>query len=148
MRAILIDPYTQTVREVEHNGDYKQIYELIGAQTFDLVRVDRTNAIYIDDEGLLTATDDTRYFGLKGYGQPIAGKGLMLGADQMGETIGATLTKAQVEVIVEWPKVRFTGMTTTESREDHPILGKGVMTIRNEAHFEPREDDTKEKKDE
>lgn len=136
MRAILIDPYAQTISEVEHDGDYKQIYELIGAGTFDLVRVDRTNAIYIDDEGLLTADDNTRYFGLKGYGQPIAGKGLMLGADEMGETIAATLTKEEVEALVEWPKVRFTGMTTKEGRTDHPILGKGVFTIVNEAQFE------------
>ena len=29
MRAILIDPFTQTIEEVEYSGDYKDIYALI-----------------------------------------------------------------------------------------------------------------------
>jgi len=31
MRAILIDPFTRTIKEVDYNGDYRQIYTFIGA---------------------------------------------------------------------------------------------------------------------
>lgn len=53
MRAILIDPFTETIVEVEFDGNYKSIYPLIDCETFDCVSVDKNDTLYVDDEGLL-----------------------------------------------------------------------------------------------
>ena len=53
MRAILIDPFAKEITEVDYDGDYKKIYDLIDCKTFDVVNVPSGNdGIYIDDEGL------------------------------------------------------------------------------------------------
>ena len=36
MRAILIDPVAKTVREVEHDGDYREIYRLLSDPENDI----------------------------------------------------------------------------------------------------------------
>ena len=53
MKAILIDPFEQTVKEVQYSGDFHQIYDLIEAETFDVARISRGDGIFVDDEGLL-----------------------------------------------------------------------------------------------
>ena len=35
MRAVYIDPYDETVSEVDYNGDFKEIYNLIDCSTFE-----------------------------------------------------------------------------------------------------------------
>ena len=40
MKAILIDPFDESVSEVEYNGDYKEIYNLADCRTFDVVSLD------------------------------------------------------------------------------------------------------------
>lgn len=87
MRAILIDPFEKTVKEVEYSGDYHDIYTLIGCDLFT-VASDGDNDIFLDDEGLFKR--EQSYFWLKGMGQPFAGKGLVLSSDEEGETIGTT----------------------------------------------------------
>ena len=93
MKAILIDPFDQSVSEVEYNGDYKEIYNLTDCRTFDVVSLDDTNDIYVDDEGLLK--NPTRYFRIFSYNTmrlvTLAGKGLILGHNDDGETIATTL---------------------------------------------------------
>ena len=37
MRVILINPYNQTIKEAVYGGDYREIYDLIGCRTFDVV---------------------------------------------------------------------------------------------------------------
>ena len=93
MKAILIDPFDQSVSEVDYNGDYKEIYNLTDCNTFDVVSLDDTNDIYVDDEGLLK--NPTRYFRIYSYTTnqlvTLAGKGLILGHNDEGETIATTL---------------------------------------------------------
>ena len=144
IHAILIDPYTKSLSLVGlDTSDYKNIYKLIDCSTFDVIGGlnDHNDAIYIDDEGLLTQTDATRYFTIDGR-QPIAGKGLVVGTDDEGNTIAPHTTIAELEGRISWPDVRFSHFTTFEGETDHPVLGK-VMTIGNEAHFVPL--DAKEK---
>ena len=98
MKAILIDPLDQSVSEVDYNGDYKELYNLLNCRTFDCVRINDTNDMYVDDEGLLK--NPNRYFK---YGQQtLAGMGLILAHNEEGESVGTTLSSAEVFEKVEF----------------------------------------------
>ena len=51
MKSILIDVIKQEVKEVEHDNTLSNIYKHVDCGTFDVVRIDAINSIYIDDEG-------------------------------------------------------------------------------------------------
>ena len=97
MRAILIDPFNQTITEVEYSGDYKQIYNLIDCNTFTVSSISDADDLFLDDEGLLK---DNRYFTWSGH--PFAGKGLILAHDEEGDTIPTTYDLKEVLDRVEW----------------------------------------------
>jgi hypothetical protein len=81
IKAVLIDPYAEEVRDVIYNGNYKQIHEHILADCFDVVRLSGYDDVYVDDEGLLKITPETKFFMLPDYPNPLAGRGLILGND-------------------------------------------------------------------
>ena len=87
MKAFLIDPFKREITEVEHNGDYTQIYELIECRTFDAVYLDDGDCIFVDDEGLFAAK---RAMFKVGHSN-LANKGLVLGSDKEGETVAAKI---------------------------------------------------------
>lgn len=89
MNAYLIDPFEKTLTEVEYNGDFREICRLIDAQVFDLARLPNGDAIYVDDEGLFKRNE---FFKHKGYGNPLAGKGLVLGCDEQGDSTSPSCT--------------------------------------------------------
>lgn len=101
VKGILIDPFACEIKEVEHDAsDFKHIYSLISHESmpvdcFTIVHLeDAGDAIYVDDEGLLKSC--ARFFVLAGYHQPLAGKGLILGCDDEGETQSC---KAKIEQV-------------------------------------------------
>ena len=98
MRVILINPYNQTIKEAVYGGDYREIYDLIGCRTFDIVSLSDADDLYVDDEGLLK--DDNRYFSWSG--RNFAGAGLILGHDDEGETIETTYDLQEVVDRVEF----------------------------------------------
>ena len=102
-KAILIDPTEKTITEVDYDelGSYRQIYELIDADLFDVLRLDDGDAIYVDDEGLYNKQD---YFLYGEYPQPLAGRGLVLGTDEEGETIAPKISIDTVRQQVRWWK--------------------------------------------
>lgn len=113
MKAILIDPYTNTVSEVEHNGDYREIYKKIDCECFTCVNIEDDDTIFVDDEGLLKLTEETRFFVFDGYPQPLAGKGLVLGTDDAGETVAVKATLQEIRERVKFysiHEVRRLGM--------------------------------------
>lgn len=88
MRGILINPYEEAVTAVEVDED--NIAKSIDCEWFTIVHYDMFNDLFVDDEGLMTMNDETRFFLIGSYPQPLAGKGLLLGRD--GEnTIGTDL---------------------------------------------------------
>ena len=101
MKAILIDVKNQEIKEVEHDNTLQNIYDLIDCRTFDLVRIDAVNNIFVDDEGILK---DNLYFEYSGSDRvfQLAGNGLILGVDDEGDSTSPTLTVEDVE-----GKVRF-----------------------------------------
>lgn len=87
--AVLIDPYKNTVENVIYNGDFRHIYELCQVRTFDFVPLQNTDDLFVDDEGLMNLTPETRFFAIEGETGPIAGRGLVLNHDSQGESISA-----------------------------------------------------------
>jgi hypothetical protein len=102
MKAILIDVKKEEVREVEHDDTLKNIYELVDCATFDVVRIDNTNGIYVDDEGLFV--ENQLFFTYHGdtYSQTLAGNGLILGVDSEGNSIAPTLTIEEVQEAIDF----------------------------------------------
>lgn len=109
-KTILIDPFTRTVSEVEYNGQYKHIYDLIQCDTYDAARINQHgDAIFVDDEGLFK--EEQAFFWHEDYPQPLAGRGLLLGCRATdGETIAPTTTLEEVRSKVQFGQpVRLNG---------------------------------------
>lgn len=101
MRAILIDPFSKTVTQVECAPGIEAIYALIDADCFCTVNLDDAgNAVYLDDEGLFR--EGQEFFALGNYPQPLAGRGLILGCNEEGESVATTITVEQVRAAVRW----------------------------------------------
>ena len=95
MRTILIDPEAQTVEELDFKGDYKKIQMTIGCSCFTSFNIDGPDyeTIYVDDEGLLQPSG----FVFEYQGHPLVGRGLIMGCDDEGASIGTTLNLDDVK---------------------------------------------------
>jgi len=100
MKAILINPFDQTIKETEYTGDYREIYSLVDCRTFDCVRLTPHEDMYVDDEGLLI--DNQRYFRMLEIGANYAGKALLLSHNDEGETTATNWTLQDVKSMVEF----------------------------------------------
>ena len=102
MKAYLIDPFATTVTEVEHNGDYKQIYDYIKADLFTTIQLDSAgDTLYIDDEGLFV--DEQAYFWLRGYPILLCGRALVLGCNlDTGDSRSPRLSLNDTKSFVKW----------------------------------------------
>ena len=145
LRAILIDPHNKSITEVmtEPYPAWKSLIdvEYIAAVTIGQHKDGCCETVWIDDEGLLNEKKDGPYFSVRGYNQPLAGKGLVLLTDQEGESRSTRMTVEQLELIITWPNVKFVGHENIpEHTEVHPIFGE-VFVTGTTAKFEPKEDD-------
>jgi hypothetical protein len=99
MKAYLIDPKERSITQVEHDdSDYKNISRAIDCDYFATIDInEHGDTIYVDDEGLLI--QDVKYmFCLDGNPNNIyAGKGLVLGTDEEGESCEPTITLDDVK---------------------------------------------------
>jgi hypothetical protein len=85
MKAILIDSINKEVKEVEIGKGIEQMYEFLKCQYFTIGSyLDKQDAIFVDDEGLMNGTDT--FFTYEGAHQPFAGNGLIMGCDDEGES--------------------------------------------------------------
>jgi hypothetical protein len=102
MRAILINPKDQTMTEVEVNGDYKDIQRMIEAKCFDVVRLNKDDTIYVDDEGLINGVaQSVGMFRVDGkYPAYLAGKGLLLANNRAGESVATKMDIEELRKIV------------------------------------------------
>jgi len=87
MKAILIDPHAETIAEVVYDGDWRSIGRWIDADTFDCVYIDNHDTAYVDDEGLFR--DRQKFFYINGWPHPLAGKALILGDGEDGNSTDA-----------------------------------------------------------
>lgn len=151
MKGILIDPFTETISEIEHSQDYKEIYrvlshEAVKVDCFSVVSLSDTESLFVDDEGLLK--DPKYFFMYDGYPQPLAGKGLILGLDQEGDSISTQFTVEDIKKKVSFRNdLRVEGFEETQGIIDHPALGEktnyfGSVPVFSDGHKE-EENDTK-----
>ena len=101
MRAILIDAWSNDVREVtiiEEASMLQQMYELIGCSTVERVILPGGNDLWVDEEGLLFLTHNSRFFQYKDV-MPIHGRGLILGLDRT--TGDCKSTKLKLEDVTD-----------------------------------------------
>lgn len=96
MKAFLIDPARFVIEPVDIHPDNAahQIYAHIGCDRFDAVYLDNHDTLYVDDEGLLKPQH--HFIILDGYPQPLAGKGLLLGATPHGDNADAHISLQQL----------------------------------------------------
>lgn len=102
MRGILIDPFTKTIEEVETTGKLPEIYSMLGVELITIVHVGETDVLFLDDEGLFVPREEQEYFHWKGSNQPYAGKGLIIGTDEDGDSTDAEATLWEVMSKVHW----------------------------------------------
>jgi hypothetical protein len=96
MKGILIDVVNKTVTDVEYDGtkSLKEWYRLMNCNMVEVAtdlpttRPDRINSIMVDEEGMLSMDNNSRWFTFEGAHQPFVGNGLIVGLDDStGETI-------------------------------------------------------------
>lgn len=98
MRVILVNPFDETVKEAVYGGDFREIYDLIGCRTFDVVYMGDQHDMYVDDEGLLKSNQ--RFFRFED--RNLAGKALILKHDDEGESTDADIPLEDVIESIEW----------------------------------------------
>lgn len=107
MKAFLINPFEKSITEVEHNGDYREIYKLCDYQTFDVVRLEEGDGIYVDDEGLLKTIAADSFFSLPATHphQAYVGKALVLGCDEEGNSTSPKISLEELKARVRFPSI-------------------------------------------
>lgn len=111
MRAILIDPVTRMMSEVEHAGGLASIYRWVQCQTVDAVRLhERECAIYVDDNGLaderradrwriqINDLDSAERF----WTHWLVGRGLAVGTTPRGEDADCPFTIEELAPRMGW----------------------------------------------
>ena len=104
IHGYLIDPFAETVTKVAYEGDFTCIYKHIKASLFTCVYLEDSDAIFVDDEGLL-GVKDQRFFTFKGYHEPLAGRGLVLGANAEGDTTSPKITMEKLTELISFGDV-------------------------------------------
>lgn len=107
MKAVFINSKEETVTEVEVNDNENilhQWYKILGVNMVEVACYinEQEDAIIVDEEGLLTLTNNTKFFTYEGAHQPFAGNGLITGKDDEGESISCHVTADDVR-----PKIKF-----------------------------------------
>ena len=107
MRAIFINTEKRTVEEWEYDGDWKTIAEKIGCRYFTIVTNDPFYTLYVDDEGLLN--EPSVFFKIRGYPQPLAGNGVILGIEDAatGETLPLMDSVAASDIASDVKFIRY-----------------------------------------
>jgi len=126
MKAYLIDTPNRSITEVEYSGDYKHIYELIECSTFDCVRFDKGDAVFVDDNGLINGPV-YNFFGFKGYPNPLAGKGLILGSDEEGETTAPSYPMSWYGDRLVWCELCFRNTWVVSHRGKDQVMSIDQM---------------------
>ncbi len=75
-KGILIDVKNETIEFVLIEKGIQPIYEVVECETFEVVNINDSNDIYVDEEGLLNLTINPSSFNLERGNNPFQGMGL------------------------------------------------------------------------
>lgn len=120
MRAILIDPFKQTVTDIDIDPTLDNLYEILGVELITVVGMG-DHALIIDDEGLLKPKDQMEYWWAAGAMQPFAGRGLILG-NEYGENRAATIPLDFIR-----DRTRFVWPEEKETLNPEDYTGFGIV---------------------
>ena len=87
MIGFLVDPYKQEITEVDVEDGLQSMYKHIQADCVDAAYLGDSDDVWVDDEGLLNVSNETRLFGFPTYRNALAGYGLILGTNSEGESV-------------------------------------------------------------
>lgn len=101
MKAFVINSEERTIEEVEYSGDYRDIYRLGDFDHFEVAGFNsHGDGVYVDGDGLFKVGQ--YFFSVRGYPQPLAGNGVVLGCNEEGETVEPTVTLDWLRNNVIW----------------------------------------------
>ncbi|MDJ1498916.1 hypothetical protein QNI19_38670 [Cytophagaceae bacterium DM2B3-1] len=102
IQAIKIDVATQSVYivEIPESDTLNAFYDHIHCNMVSHFHLDDYHGCYVDDEGFYN--EHPGYWSLSGFRQPIAGNGMITGADVMGNTASVK------REFIEWVKENVT----------------------------------------
>ena len=104
MKAILIDVFNKTVKEINLDGNkdmLDQWYHVIKTDVVEVAHyITDHDSILVDEIGLLKPCD--HFFFYEGAHQPFAGNGLIVGTDEEGETVDCEISAEEVENNVQF----------------------------------------------
>ena len=101
MQAILINPFDKTIEEVDYSGDWRDISSLLECDIFTTAYfADTPDSVYVDDEGLYV--EDQALFTIGDYPQPLAGRGLILGCNDEGDSVDCETTLEEAKAMVKF----------------------------------------------
>ena len=101
MKAILINPFDETIEEIEYSGNWRDISNLIECDMFTVAYFDDTDdSVYVDDEGLYV--ENQAFFTIGSYPPPRAGRGLLLGTDEEGDSTDCKTTLEEAKAMVQF----------------------------------------------
>lgn len=88
IKAILIDPFTETVSNVTLvDAKLQTLRNLIECEIITMAGLADGVDMILDDEGLLKDSSSQAYFKFGISSQPFAGKALVVGTDDEGDTV-------------------------------------------------------------
>lgn len=104
-KGILIDPFKQVITAVEVPDGLKPIYDALDSDSFDSVRLSETETMYVDDYGLLR--EKQAFFRVGRIQSPYAGRALVLGVDDEGESVDTKLSPEFLQAQINWVTMAY-----------------------------------------
>lgn len=99
MKAIKIDADTQKIYETEISG-LEDMQKAVGGLIEQATVFKNRDVVYVDEEGMLKPM--FMFFTIEGGHQPFAGSGLIVGTDNMGESVDANTPIEKVKKMVKF----------------------------------------------
>lgn len=99
IRAVLIDPSSKEVRDIEITPRLENFYEVIECETIEAVYPPQFSPdhLYVDEEG--SFDPELAAFKIRGYGV-IVGKAILLGTNRQGESISPVNKAEDIEWLI------------------------------------------------
>jgi hypothetical protein len=116
MKAILIDVLNENVRmvEVDDKNVLKDWYKHIICSMVEVaLYLNGHDSIMVDEEGLFSMDNNSKFFIFKGGHQPFIGNGLVVGVNNKGESVDPHISVEEVR-----SKVSFHTMSEVQTMVD------------------------------
>lgn len=107
MRAILIDPAAKSVSIIDHPATLDGLRATIDCEKVEAVGLLPGETLWINEEGLL-AEHPGPFFQIAAA-TPMAGRGVVLGSDDRGETVASRLAVDFLFSALDFPDIELIG---------------------------------------